>query len=120
MNTRILAVDDEPGWLTFTKEDLGKTFEVETASDLKTTLAMLERKSYDLVIASSSQIEVLQAITERFPDKRVVVATCQPTTREAIDTYRLGALDYFPKDFRPEVISRIIQEAIQKPVKIPA
>jgi len=50
----------------------------------------------------------------------VIVATGQPTTREAIDTYRLGALDYFPKDFRSEVISTKIREALQKPHRVPA
>lgn len=50
----------------------------------------------------------------------MAVAIGQPTIREAITTYRPGALDYFPKDFRPEVISAKIHEAIQKPLKTPA
>ncbi|MBI1876766.1 MAG: response regulator [Chloroflexi bacterium] len=118
MTPHILAVDDEPGWLTFAKEDLGKAFDVEIASDLETTLAILKKKSFDLIIASSRHLDILKTISEKYPEERVVVATGQPTTREAIDTYRLGALDYFAKDFRPEVISAKIHEAIQKPLKI--
>jgi DNA-binding NtrC family response regulator len=120
MTSRILAVDDEPKWLAFTREQLGKMFEVEVASNLETTLAMLKKTSFDLIIASSRRRDVLKAINENYPEERVIVATGQPTTREAIDTYRLGALDYFTKDFRAEVISAKVQEAMQKPHKIPA
>ncbi|MFN8456326.1 MAG: response regulator [Anaerolineae bacterium] len=120
MLTRILTVDDEPKWLAFTQANLDAGFEVETASDLATTLAKLKSSPYDLIIASSRQLDILKAISADYPDRRVVVATGQPTTQEAIKTYRLGALDYFPKDFRPEVISAKIREALQKPLKTPA
>jgi DNA-binding NtrC family response regulator len=106
--------------LAFTRDHLNWGFELEIATDLKTTLTMLESNPYDLIIASSRQQNIVKAIKEKYPEKRVVVATGQPTTREAIDTYRLGALDYFAKDFRPEVICAKIQEAIQKPLKTPA
>jgi DNA-binding NtrC family response regulator len=113
MTPHILAVDDEPGWLSYLK----KAFDVEIASDLDTTMALLRQKSFDLIITSSRRLDVLKSISEKYPEKRVIVATGQPTTQEAIKTYRLGALDYFPKDFRPEVISAKIHEAIQKPLK---
>lgn len=117
MTTRILAVDDEPKWLAFTSHELDMGFEVEAATDLNTTLTMLEKKPYDLIIAGSRQQKIVKTIKEKYPDKRVVVATGQPTTREAIETYRLGVLDYFAKDFRPDVIIAKIQEAIHKPLK---
>ena len=120
MTTHILAVDDEPRWLAFAQDDLGANFDVEVASDLETTLALLKKKSYDLIISSSRRLDVLKAINEKYPEERVVVATGQPTTREAIDIYRLGALDYFAKDFRRDVISTKIREAIQKSLKTPA
>lgn len=120
MIARILIIDDEPGWLDFTRDDLGTTFEIEIATDLETALAKLEEDRYDLVIASSRRLDVLEAINERFPEKRVVVATGQPTTREAITVYRFGVLDYFAKDFRREVVSEKIQNAIQKPARTSA
>jgi DNA-binding NarL/FixJ family response regulator len=93
---------------------------VEIATNLEEALAKLKKNRYDLIIASSRRLDVLEAINEKFPEKRVVVATGQPTTREAISIYRLGALGYFAKDFRREVMSEKIREAIQKPVKAPA
>jgi DNA-binding NtrC family response regulator len=120
VNARILVVDDEPRWLDFARDNLGTAFEVEVATDLETALAKLKKNLYDLIIASSGRLNVLEAITNQFPRKRLVVATGQPTTREAITMYRLGAMDYFTKDFRSEVVSEKIHEAIQKPGRVAA
>jgi DNA-binding NtrC family response regulator len=119
MKIRILIIDDEPKWMQFARDDLGATFEVEVAIDLKTALAKLKENRYELIIASSRRLDVLEAIRKEYPQKRIVVATGQPTTREAISMYRLGVLDYFAKDFRREVVTQKIYEAIQKPVKTP-
>jgi DNA-binding NtrC family response regulator len=117
MITRILIIDDEPRWIDFASRDLGAAFKVEVATDLETARARLKKNRYDLIIASSRRLDVLQAISQEYPKKKVVVATAQPDTREAITMYRLGALDYFAKDFRREVVSEKIREAIQKPVR---
>jgi len=117
MKARILIIDDEPRWIDFAKDDLGMLFEVEVADNLEIALSKLKKDRYDLIIASSRQLDVLEVIRKGYPEKRVVVATGQPTTREAIDVYRLGVLDYFPKDFRDKVVSEKIREAIKKPVK---
>ncbi|MFN8456325.1 MAG: response regulator [Anaerolineae bacterium] len=119
MPTRILALDNEPKWVAFATENLSKSFEVEVASDLKATLTLLRKKPYDLIIASPRCWAIVKAVRQKYPEKRIVVATGQPTTQEAISMYRLGALDYFPKDFRPEVISAKIREALQKPLHTP-
>ncbi|MBI1881078.1 MAG: response regulator [Chloroflexi bacterium] len=120
MKTRILIIDDEPKWMQFARDDLGTSFEVEVATDLETALTKLKENRYQLIIASSRRLDVLEAIRAAYPEQRLVVATGQPTTREAINIYRLGALDYFAKDFRSEVLSQKIREAIKKPVKTPA
>ncbi len=114
---RILIIDDEPRWLDFAKDDLGVIFEVEVAANLETALTKLKKNHYALIIASSRQLDILETIRKGYPDKRIIVATGQPTTREAINMYRLGALDYFPKDFRGEVVSEKVREAIKKPIK---
>ena len=82
MKTRILIIDDEPRWIDFAKSDLS-TFEVVTASDEKTALAELEAGPFDLVIASSRCLNVLEAISSKYT-RPVVVMTVQPTTQEAL------------------------------------
>jgi DNA-binding NtrC family response regulator len=113
MSARILIIDDEPRWIDFASGDLGLTFEVEVATNLKEALAKLRENRYILIIASSRHLDVLEAIREQYPDKRFVVATGQPTSQEAITIYRLGAVDYFAKDFRPTVVSKKVHEVIQ-------
>ena len=98
METRILIIDDEPRWVKFAKSDLGE-FEIIVASDAKSALDELERDQFDLVIASSRRLDVLEVIAEKYSDKRVVVTTVRPTTQEALAAYRLGAMRYFAKSF---------------------
>jgi DNA-binding NtrC family response regulator len=117
MPARILIVDDDPRWLNFAREDLEVIFEVDMATNLETALVKLEKSHYDLIIASSRRLDVLEAISQLYPKRPVVVATGQPTTHEAIRSYRLGAMDYFAKDFQPEVVSGKAREAIKKSAK---
>jgi len=106
-----LIIDDEPHWLNFVKNDLGK-FEVTVASDRETALAELEADQFDLVIASSRRLDVLKVIAEKYSDKRVVVTTVQPTTQEALTAYRLGAMRYFAKSFGYQDLFERVKEVI--------
>ncbi|MBM3155112.1 MAG: response regulator [Chloroflexi bacterium] len=107
MKARILIVDDEPHWLEFVKSDLSK-FEVVVAPDTRTALAELAANQFDLVIASSRRLDVLEIIARKYSDKRVIVTTIQPTTQEALKAYRLGAIRYFAKSFgRHDLFNRV-------------
>ncbi len=119
MAARILIIDNEPRWVNFVEANFGTEFEVEVATDLKTTLAKLKKNRYELIIVSSCRLDVLEIVRKEYPQKRLAVATGQESIREAIKSYRLGAFDYFTKDFRPNVVSKKIFEAIQKPVVSP-
>lgn len=77
----IYVLDDESRWVRFLESNFTTTSIIGQA---------------DLIITSP--------LYAKQCNNSFVVATGQPTTREAIDMYRLGALDYFAKDFRPEVV----------------
>jgi DNA-binding response OmpR family regulator len=81
--TRILVIDDEPRWIEFAKRDLGN-FEIVVAPDPDTALAELEVNHFDLVIASSHRLDVLEVIAEKYSDKQVVVTTVQPATNATV------------------------------------
>ena len=111
---RILIIDDEPRWIEFAKGSLSK-FVIDIASDAESALARLEHASYDLIIASSRRLDVLEVIAKQYPDKNnVLVATVRPTSREAISAYRLGALDYFVKTFLPGEVEDKVNGVIKK------
>jgi DNA-binding response OmpR family regulator len=111
MKVRILIIDDEPRWIDFVKSDLGK-FEIVVAPDTAKALAELEADQFDLVIASSRRLDVLEIIAQKYSDKRVVVTTVQPTTQEALTAYRLGAIRYFAKSFSPRDLFSRVKEII--------
>ncbi|HEX9924986.1 MAG TPA: response regulator [Anaerolineae bacterium] len=116
---RLLIIDDDPGWIQFAKANLGKSFEVNVTTDLENALARLRQNHYDLIIVSSRRLDVVERIHTQFPQERIVVAAGQETVGEAIYAYRLGVFDYFAKDFRSEIITKKLNEAIQKPVVNP-
>jgi len=114
MNGRILIIDDEPRWLEFAKHDLGR-FEIVVAADAETAIDELEADQFDLVIASSRHLDVLEVIAQRFSDKRVIVTTVKPTTQEAITVYRLGAIRYLAKSFGPKDLDDEVGDLVRVP-----
>jgi len=111
MKAHILIIDDEPRWIDFAKSDLNK-FEIVVAPDTEIALTELEADQFDLVIVSSRRLDALEAIAEKYSDKRVVVTTVQPTTQEALAAYRLGAMRYFAKSFSHRDLSDRVEEVI--------
>ena len=61
MKGRILIIDDEPRWIDFAKSDLSK-FEIVVARDIETAIDELEADQFDLVIASSRRLDMLDTI----------------------------------------------------------
>ncbi len=116
MKTRILIIDDEACWINFAKKDLDE-FEIVVAPNAKVALAELAADQFDLVIASSRRLDVLEVIAQKHADKRVVVTTMQPTTQEALTVYRLGAMRYFAKSFRPLDLWNHIKDLLAAPTK---
>ena len=112
---RILLIDDEPRWINFAQNDLlDNQIEIIVASDLEKAIERLEKNQYDLVIASSRRLDVLEIIKERFDDKKVVITTVQPSVKEALASYRLGARDYFAKSFGQNDLRKRVEPLIHK------
>jgi len=114
MKIRILIIDDEPRWIEFVKDNLSK-FEIIVAPDIRTALDELAANRFDLIIASSRRMDVLEVIARKYSDKRVVVTTVQPTTQEARTAYKLGALRYFAKSFNRHDLFNRLSEVIPPP-----
>jgi DNA-binding NtrC family response regulator len=111
MKTRILIIDNEPRWVNFVKNDLGG-FEIVVVSDMETAIAELEKDQFQLVIASSGYINILEKLSKRFKNKKVVVTTVHPSTQEALDAYRKGAARYITKSFNRKSLINDIKELV--------
>jgi DNA-binding NarL/FixJ family response regulator len=111
MVVRILIIDSEPRWIDFAKRDLG-VFEIVVAKTEEEAIAELEQDQFDLVIASAASLNILRIISEEYSEKKVVVTTVQPSTQEALQAYRLGAIRYFPKSFSQRDLLNNIKEVL--------
>ena len=111
MSIRILSIDNEPRWIEFAKSDLGG-FKITVAPDIDTALAELEDDQFDLVIASSGYLKILEDISQRFSDKQVVVTTVKPNTQEALTAYRKGAVRYITKSFHEQDLLNNVRELV--------
>lgn len=98
MTLRILLIDDEPLWIEFARRDL-EPFEIVVATSQAEAEAELEADRFNLVIANSRWLSVLELIREKYADKQVMVTTIRPTPEEALTAYRNGAVDYVSKSF---------------------
>lgn len=111
MNTRILIIDNEPRWIEFAENDL-KGCDIVVAHNIDTALNELEKDKFNLVIASSGYLEVLESVSERIKDKQVMVTTVKPNTQEALDAYRKGADRYITKSFQKENLYNDVRKLV--------
>ena len=99
MTLRILIIDDEPRWISFAKNN-PKAVEVVPVPNAQQALEALRTGHFDLVIASSLQLEAIEKIRDRYgKEQPIVVTTVEPNNQEARSAYRLGARRYITKSF---------------------
>jgi DNA-binding NarL/FixJ family response regulator len=109
MTIRILLVDDELHWIDFARQDLD-TVEIVVAPDLETALTELEADRFDLVIASSRRLDLLEVIAEKYSDKKVVVTTMERVMQpRGAGSRRAEA--YVEKD-HPDELVKMVRQAL--------
>jgi two-component system alkaline phosphatase synthesis response regulator PhoP len=128
MSLRILLIEDEPG-LVLTVSDLLSTegYEVESAGDGETGLAMAIEGKFDLVILDimlprKSGFEVCRELRQRGVDVAILVLTAKTQVVDRVVGLKLGADDYLTKPFDPaELLARVeaLLRRVQKENRIP-
>lgn len=114
---KILIVDDEMLIRNFLAEVLKrKRYEVTTAENGKTAMAMLKDNSYDMVITDMKMpditgIEVLRKVKEQNPSTIVIIITAYGSIENAVEAMKLGAFNYLIKPFSPDSIEAVIHKA---------
>jgi two-component system, OmpR family, KDP operon response regulator KdpE len=119
MTRRILIIDDEPRWLEFAQRDLIGRYEVAVAKDAAAALEKLRVANYDLVIASTRRLDVVEQIRREYADKPIMVMTIRPTTQEASQVYGLGATRYVSKSFGPSDLYHRVRDLFQVAPALP-
>ena len=115
----VLIVDDEPivresirDWL----KDAG--YQVATAESGEEALEMLEKQDFsvtvlDLRLPGKTGIAVLKEVKTQRPWIKSIIITAYPSAETAVETMKLGAVDYLIKPVAPDDLERLIRETIE-------
>ena len=122
MSSRILIVEDEPG-LVLTISDLltAEGYEVSTAADGPTGLAMASEQQFaviilDVMLPKKTGFDVCRELRQRGVDSAILMLTAKSQVVNRVVGLKLGADDYLAKPFEPtELLARI--EALLRRVR---
>ena len=113
----ILLLDDE----IIVGNRLGPALEkagyvVEVFEDPEKALNRIHEKEFDIVVtdimmAKVNGIQVLEEVRKKSEITRVIIITGYASIETAIESARLGAVDYLPKPFTPDEIRNATEKA---------
>ena len=58
-----------------------------------------------------SGLELLEAVAKQQPQANVIIITGYASIETAVETARIGAIDYLPKPFTPDELRNVTQRA---------
>jgi CheY-like chemotaxis protein len=117
---RILAVDDEPVVLDSLRKMLALGgYSIDTVESGPEALGLIRKRDYDFVFTDLKMpgmdgVEVTKAVRHVRPDIDVAVITGYATIETAVETVRLGAVDYIEKPFTEDELLEFVRTAVIK------
>jgi len=118
----LLIVEDDPALQKQIKWSVDR-FESVTASDRESALVQLRRHAPSVVTMDlglppdadgvSEGFKLLEQIISVQPDTKVIVLTGQNDQANALRAVALGAYDFFPKPFEPDLLNLTIERAFR-------
>jgi len=120
----ILVIDDEMIVHQSISRILeGEDYRVDGVLRVDEALERLKKIPYDLVltdlmIPEKSGMEAVKIIARDYPDLGVVMFTGFPTVDSAVESMKLGSLDYLPKPFTPDELLAVVKRSLDKIHKI--
>lgn len=122
-NAAVLVVDDEQIVHESVRRVLEEGgFRVASALRVDQALGELEKGTFDLTLTDlmmpeRSGMEVVETIAQKYPDIGVIMFTGYATVDSAVESMKLGALDYLPKPFTPDELLKVTNRALEKVLK---
>ena len=114
----ILVVDDDAGMREFLEVLLTKeNYRVSTARTGKQAVNMIQKNTYDLVLADIrlgdiTGLDVLKQVKKQHPDTVVIMISAYSTTEIAVKAMNEGAYDFVPKPFDNDELRQTIARAL--------
>jgi two-component system NtrC family response regulator len=119
IKNQILVVDDDDSLRRVLQVELEQEgYFAATAASMQQALAMLQLRSYDLVISDlkmpeGSGIELLKQVRSQYPQIIVVLLTAFGTIETAVEAMKAGAFDYLTKPVHPDELSLVVARALE-------
>ncbi|MBM7623384.1 response regulator [Sporohalobacter salinus] len=116
---RILVVDDEKNIRKTLEQCLQTDYEVVTAVNGEDGLDKFSEDEFavvllDMKLPGIDGIKVLEKIKKQDNEANVIMITGFGSVKTAVQTMKLGAIDYLRKPFTPDEIREIVQEVIDR------
>jgi CheY-like chemotaxis protein len=115
----VLVIDDEVAVNNNIRKILKKKgYRVDQATSKTEALEKIDQRVYRLVLLDLKMpgvkgLELLEAIRTVQPQARVIIITGYASIETAVQTARMGAVDYVPKPFTPDEIRSATESAIR-------
>lgn len=115
----VLVIDDEVAVNNNVRKILKKKgYRVDQAISKAEALEKIGQRDYRLVLLDLKMpgvkgLELLEAIRTVQPQARVIIITGYASIETAVQTARMGAVDYIPKPFTPDEIRSATENAIR-------
>jgi DNA-binding NtrC family response regulator len=116
----ILIVDDEELMRDACRQVLApEGFALKEASSGDGVLETIRHESFDLVILDLKMpgmdgMEILRRLHEESPDTAAIVITGYPSVESAVEAMKLGAADFLPKPFTPDVLRLTVRRTLRE------
>lgn len=121
MNTKtVLIVDDEKNIrLTLSQLFAQLGYPARTAMNGEEALSLLVDQAFwlillDLRMPGMDGVATLRHIRDRAPDARVVIITAHGSIESAVETMKLGAVDFIRKPFTPAEIRELVARLLER------
>jgi DNA-binding NtrC family response regulator len=115
----ILIVDDEEGMRDACRQVLApEGLSLKEASSGSEALEILRRESFELMILDLKMpgmdgMEILRRVQQENPGMATVVITGYASVESAVEAMKLGAADFLPKPFTPDVLRLTVRRALR-------
>ncbi|HMK33688.1 MAG TPA: response regulator [Desulfomonilaceae bacterium] len=119
----ILVIDDEQIVHESVRRILEEEgYRVDGTLRVDQALEKLANQSYDIVLTDlmmpeRNGMEAVEAVAKDHPATGVIVFTGFATVDTAVQSMKIGALDYLPKPFTPDELIQVTARALEKTLK---
>ena len=120
MSSSVLIVDDETSVCQMLSNRLAREgFECLTSSSGEQAAALVEEKSFDVIISDlrmtgMSGLDLLEIVHKKHPHSAFLIVTGVDDVRVGIDAMKRGADDYLAKPFQLEGVIAAIGRALER------